>query len=195
MSRLLYAIPEISIGLILIGIIYLILQLIYIKNVLTTIIYFIFSCYLVVVWILVGMPDVLYMKLNANINVVAFRGMLGDYEQTILNVLLFIPMGMLLPITSTRFRNLRVILITGFLCSFMIEAAQLLTLRATDINDLISNTVGTAIGFIIYKAFLNHIRGLTVKDDYKNVILIVFGVVVITMFFIQPFLREAILNI
>lgn len=37
--------------------------------------------------------------------------------------------------------------------SALIEVSQLLTTRATDIDDLIANTLGTAVGFAVWFAF------------------------------------------
>lgn len=68
----------------------------------------------------------------------------------VLNIILFMPLGFLLPFMSRRLRNPLAVVTAGFVFSACIEASQLLNLRATDIDDLIMNTAGTAAGFLIW---------------------------------------------
>ena len=73
----------------------------------------------------------------------------------------------------------------GFGMSLTIELLQILVGRATDINDLMTNTLGTLIGWIIGRilsCFL-HIPGNSGrKRDVYQIIGIAFSV----MFFLQP---------
>ena len=73
--------------------------------------------------------------------------------QTALNVLLFIPLGFFLPILYKRFESIRAIAITGFLISLSVEVIQMFGCGSTDINDLITNTVGSCIGYGVYLLF------------------------------------------
>ena len=68
------------------------------------------------------------------------------------NVLLFIPLGFFLPLIWYQLRKLRkVLLYTGLIISF-VELIQLVTLVGScDIDDLILNLVGAALGYGIYK--------------------------------------------
>ncbi|MGG9964141.1 VanZ family protein [Ferruginibacter sp. SUN106] len=67
------------------------------------------------------------------------------------NILLFIPLGFLLPLLVKRFRNVFVILLTGFLLSLFYECTQLVTgIGVFDVDDMILNTTGTLIGIIIF---------------------------------------------
>jgi glycopeptide antibiotics resistance protein len=67
------------------------------------------------------------------------------------NILLFMPLGFLLPLLVKRFRNVFVILLTGFLLSLFYECTQLLTgIGVFDVDDMILNTSGTLIGIIIF---------------------------------------------
>ena len=89
-----------------------------------------------------------------SINLIPFRDYIysfGDYGRQILyNILLFIPMGIFIPwFRNTGFaRTVR----DGFLISLCIELLQpWVTLsRVCDVTDLITNTIGTIIGFGIY---------------------------------------------
>ncbi|MBM7835596.1 VanZ family protein [Clostridium sardiniense] len=68
-----------------------------------------------------------------------------------LNFLLFLPYGLLLPCV---FANLRTsgkkVLLIGFITSFLIELLQLFGGRATEIDDLLVNSLGTFVGFVIF---------------------------------------------
>lgn len=71
--------------------------------------------------------------------------------QLILNVLLFIPIGFLLGALMNEIRWMQVIEM-GCLLSVMIEILQLLTRRGVcNIDDVIHNTIGCAIGYGIYR--------------------------------------------
>ena len=67
------------------------------------------------------------------------------------NILLFIPLGFLLPLLVKRFRNVFVIVLTGFLLSLFYECTQLLTgIGIFDVDDMILNTFGTLIGVVVF---------------------------------------------
>ena len=76
-------------------------------------------------------------------------------NRSVLNMLLFIPFGYLgtqLLTLSDKKNYLWIIAIYGFLTSFIIETSQLLFNRGVfEPDDLIKNTVGAAIGGMIWK--------------------------------------------
>lgn len=75
-------------------------------------------------------------------------------EGIILNILLFIPFGYLLPSLFPKLRWWQVILL-GLAFSLTIELLQLITkLGYADVDDLINNTLGAAIGWLCYKLIL-----------------------------------------
>ncbi len=72
----------------------------------------------------------------------------------ILNILLFVPYGYLLSSLFTRLHGWQVVM-TGFLFSLLIEMAQLITrLGYADVDDLINNTIGTAVGCLLHSVIL-----------------------------------------
>ncbi len=75
-----------------------------------------------------------------------------------LNFLLFIPYGILLPCVfkSLRFSYKRVVMI-GFMTSLSIEVLQLFGGRYAEIDDLLINSFGTFVGFMIYNYVANNI--------------------------------------
>lgn len=87
---------------------------------------------------------------NPNINLIPFSD--GFSLSFILNILLFVPLGFLCPLISKTFERLRNTFLIGFGLSLFIETIQLFTLhRATDIDDLLTNVIGTIIGYFCFK--------------------------------------------
>ena len=69
----------------------------------------------------------------------------------IANVVIFLPMGILLPMIWKKMNNIRWIILIGFLGSLFIELAQLLLQCGVfQTEDLIMNTVGAGVGYWIY---------------------------------------------
>ena len=94
---------------------------------------------------------------NCRINLLPFVYM-TDYENRthmILNIfgniLMFVPTGIILPILYKRLDNFFKVALTGFLISFAIEIFQLpFVERTSDVDDLILNTLGVAIGYVVF---------------------------------------------
>ncbi|HEX2697043.1 MAG TPA: VanZ family protein [Anaerolineales bacterium] len=89
-----------------------------------------------------------------------------DMETSLLNILLLIPFGFGLPFI-TNF-HMKKIVVIGALFSIGIEFMQLITgyiakitFRITDINDVIFNTVGVAIGCILFIGFIRIYRHIS----------------------------------
>ncbi|MDT4967274.1 MAG: hypothetical protein QOJ64_2011 [Acidobacteriota bacterium] len=71
------------------------------------------------------------------------------------NILLFLPLGGLLPLVSKNFRSLKKVMLVALISSVGIEVAQLLfgllgSVRSSDIDDVLLNTMGAFLGFIVY---------------------------------------------
>ena len=70
------------------------------------------------------------------------------------NIILFIPLGIFLPILSAKYRVFGRVFIFGALCSVSIELTQFILkqfdiYRTVDIDDVILNTLGAMLGFVI----------------------------------------------
>lgn len=115
--------------------------------------YFLMAVYLSAMFALVGLPDIRYIRFHPNINLIPFRYFFTDRSSG-LNVLLFLPLGVLLPVLWQRFRSGWHTVLFGLSTSALIELLQIFTLRATDINDLITNTLGTFLGWALGRGLL-----------------------------------------
>ncbi len=67
------------------------------------------------------------------------------------NILLFIPMGILMPSAFSKFRKIYICIPCCFLFSLFIEATQyIFGLGIAEIDDLVTNTFGAFLGLIIW---------------------------------------------
>ncbi|WP_250672971.1 VanZ family protein (plasmid) [Paraclostridium ghonii] len=101
-----------------------------------------------------------FIRIN-EINLIPFRS--DGIITYILNIIMFMPLGFLLPFIWEDFRNLVKVLYTGFLFSLAIEISQLFNNRATDIDDLIMNTLGAILGYFVYVGVSNLLHSINKK--------------------------------
>ena len=107
------------------------------------------------VWIVVRVGE---------INLIPFRVVERTYREAFINgirsyfyinflgnILLFVPFGFLVPLLWNM-TNGKVILY-GCLASVFIEVCQLFLQRSTDVDDVILNTIGAAIGLLLFCLF------------------------------------------
>lgn len=82
------------------------------------------------------------------------------FTQVVLNVLLFVPLGVLARVLWRR--NLGQVVVIGFACSLLIEVTQLtgnfgtapFVYRIFDVDDLMTNTLGAAFGWAMANALV-----------------------------------------
>lgn len=73
------------------------------------------------------------------------------------NILLFMPLGFLVPIIWDTFKKAKNTILLGLAISISIELLQLIEslfsslVRITDIDDVICNVIGSVVGYFIYK--------------------------------------------
>ena len=87
----------------------------------------------------------------------------GDAKSSLLNILMMVPFGFGAPfIADLRFKR---VVIAGLLSSVTIELLQLITgftanttFRVADVNDVIFNTIGVAIGYGLFSVFIRMFR-------------------------------------
>jgi glycopeptide antibiotics resistance protein len=66
------------------------------------------------------------------------------------NIFLFTPLGLLAALLYPKMRCFWKILLLGFAFSLLIETWQLFLPRSFDVDDLILNIFGTAIGYLLF---------------------------------------------
>ncbi|APF28907.1 vanZ like family protein [Clostridium sporogenes] len=88
------------------------------------------------------------------------------------NILMFGPLGLLLPLLWKSFRKFSKTVLFGFVVSFTIEFSQLFLARGTDIDDLILNTIGTMLGYLAFvilcKLFSKFTEKFTLQDGIEK---------------------------
>ena len=153
-----------------------------------TVLCFLFSLYLSCVYALAGLPNVLYVRFEANLNFTPFAYMFSDWDTTLLNVLMFVPLGFALPVLWGEYKTCWKTLLFGFMTSLLIEFLQLFTYRATDVNDLMTNTLGTLVGYCIAKMLLQLFPAL--PSGNRKELSVLCTVTFAALFFLQPFLSR-----
>ena len=75
-----------------------------------------------------------------------------EHAYFIENIMMFVPLGVLLPMLFKKIRKLQYCVLTGFLCSCTIEVSQMITQRGfCQLDDVITNTVGAVVGWMIWR--------------------------------------------
>lgn len=98
------------------------------------------------------------MKLQEEINLIPFRD--GISLSMILNVVMFMPLGFLLPLLWKEYQSLVRTAIIGFCFSCGIEFCQLFNRRVSDVDDLLMNMLGAILGWLIWIVFsrITHLK-------------------------------------
>ena len=92
----------------------------------------------------------------------------GNIVPEILNIIMTIPFGFLLAAIWPEFRSLKKVMLAGFLFSLTIESMQLFTLRFSTTGDLITNTLGAVIGYLIFAILFRLLGRIRSKERVIN---------------------------
>ena len=85
------------------------------------------------------------------VNILDYRAASSAVTNVLGNLFLFVPLGILVPCLYKKMSSFSRTVLVGFLISLAIELTQLVTPgRVTDVDDLIVNTLGAAVGYFIY---------------------------------------------
>lgn len=116
-----------------------------------------FTLYLCAMFNVVGIPGLQYLIWHPAVNLVPFSDELNRRYifQLTMNAVMFLPFGFFLPVLWKKCRSWRVTTLAGLLTSALIEFLQLFSFRATDVDDLIMNTLGAFLGYIGAWLFLH----------------------------------------
>ncbi|WP_270507380.1 VanZ family protein [Paraclostridium sordellii] len=88
----------------------------------------------------------------------------------ILNVIYFIPLGFLLPLLFKKINNFLKIILISTITSSLIEIIQLFTIfSVSNIDDVIFNIIGSAIGLICFKLFEKIVKKLNIEQVVEKI--------------------------
>lgn len=107
---------------------------------------------------LVGMYDLMFNSVDISVPI----------RNLGLNILLFVPFGFFLSLKKPSLQKKLIlnVIIKGFLLSLFIEVVQYAFPmgRSADIDDLILNTVGTFLGYIIWRLFISIFSTISISN-------------------------------
>lgn len=88
----------------------------------------------------------------------------------ILNVIYFIPLGFLLPLLFKKINRFLKIILISTITSSLIEIIQLFTIfSVSNIDDVIFNIIGSAIGLICFKLFEKIVKKLNIEQVIEKI--------------------------
>ena len=137
------------------------------QGILHTVAVFIFGYYLFGLLTVTGIGFTSTMRFRPNISWTPFVGMITGPIDTILNVILFVPLGFFLPLLYRKYRNIKTVAMTGFLFSLTVEFVQMFGWGSSDVNDLMTNTVGACVGCMVY-CLLSRILSANLKKQLQS---------------------------
>lgn len=141
------------------------------------VIVYIFAYYLAVVLSFTGIPSIMDIVQNRfgiitptglnfppdEINWIPFFWLTEGVRPYIENMLLFVPFGFMLSLIWKKYEVLWKTALSGFTFSLIIELSQLFNSRITDLDDLLMNTLGALIGWVIFRLLKGHLVKLQDK--------------------------------
>lgn len=161
---------------------------------------YLFAYVLVAILSVTSIPSIYHFSIDPIINLVPFIDITTNFHQYALNVLLFVPVGFLLPMLWERFQKKHVTFLCGFLLSLFIEILQLFNNRVTDIDDLLMNTAGTIVGYFLWMLVKKRFSKITVFTlrhakhwEWESYFCI--GFVWLSMLFMQPLIFNGLFGI
>lgn len=106
-----------------------------------------------------------YVEAYHEIGIVLLNNVL--LRNLILNIMLFIPLGFLLPLYSDKLKKMYIVVPIGLLATLTIEFTQHFNDYGTfEIDDALNNTIGTLLGYCIFMIFYR----LKNKESWKKII-------------------------
>lgn len=163
----------------------------------------IFAFYSMAVFSVVGIPTAYTARVDFSFNLIPLIDIVNSpveyIKNTILNIILFMPMGFLLPVIWKEYYSAKETIVIGLAVSIIIEMLQIFTFRLTDIDDLITNTLGTFLGYYIGKTFSFKLP-LKISADAKDISWKYEPVMVLTItfligFFLKPLVSNKIWDV
>lgn len=96
---------------------------------------------------------------------------LRDLQNCIFNILMFVPLGMMLPLINSKFKGFKWILLVVISATVSIETYQTLTGAGIfEVDDIINNSIGGIIGYQLYRlvSSITHNKKIKIKSLVGN---------------------------
>ena len=117
---------------------------------------------------------------------------LGEWRNIILNILMFVPIGFMIPLIFKKCERCYITYLVGFGITLFIEILQLVSKRGIfELDDIINNSLGCAIGYGIVMLFISLFKRKKVNQKYKALITtsyqipLIVSIIFISMTFIK----------
>jgi glycopeptide antibiotics resistance protein len=124
-----------------------------------------------------------YMS-NRSVNLIPFNDGKIDISEIIMNVVIFVPLGVYVGILFKRWIFAKSVFFF-FLVSLFIEGLQfMLSIGAFDITDIITNTSGGIMGLIIFKAIEKLFKSSVKAQKFINIIATIGSIIMISLLFL-----------
>ena len=153
------------------------------------ILYVFMLLWLVLFKMALSFDQILLLQSARSVNVIPFYystdvGRIHTRE-VVLNVLAFVPMGVYLQMLTIPSKKA---ILYGCASSLALEVCQFVfAIGASDITDMITNTLGTAVGVCLYvvfrKLFSDKQKADRIINRIASVVLVLFGILTLLLFF------------
>ena len=108
------------------------------------------------------------------------------FRNIILNILLFVPLGFLVPFYLGKLKKSYITILIGFGTTLVIEIIQYITnMGIFEIDDVFNNTVGTIIGYCIFMIC----KCLWTKENRKMIIVYLLPIVITVLSFLGIYIN------
>ena len=108
------------------------------------------------------------------------------FRNLILNMLLFVPFGFLLPFYSDKLKKMYKVILIGFGFVLSIETFQYISrFGIFEIDDVFNNTIGVLIGYSMFMIYSN-IKG---KKKFKNIIIYFIPIILVVAVFLGIYIK------
>ena len=151
-----------------------------VKNSLATVLFIIYL--IAICWILLFKLGVRFSYMGQrSVNLIPFREPIILSGENILNVVIFVPLGIYTGILFERWIFSKKLLFL-FLLSSIVEGLQyILRIGAFDVTDIMTNTLGGVIGLMIFKAIEKAFNNSVKAQKFINIIALIGTALIIVL--------------
>ena len=142
-----------------------------------------------------AIPNITNFGVDVKLSLAPFSGLFTNTAQYLQNILLFMPLGFLLPLLWKKFESKTATFLWGAALSLCIEILQMFSIRITDIDDLLMNTAGTIAGYFLFRLLRHMVPATSVFSIdgggyWKWEPYLFLALTGTAMFFLQPFISR-----